>query len=113
LSVLGSRIGFPGTGNRGPAAPLRLVKLTQLMELTTGRAEIPIYANTTEAFARNASLTAVGVQPSALTGTRKIVEVIFSYRNRENDVTEKFFVRVDVSEEFPFLITKLSRYYDR
>jgi hypothetical protein len=29
------------------------------------------------------------------------------------DVTEKFFVRVDVTEEFPFLVTKMSPYYDR
>lgn len=71
-----------------------------------------IYANTAEAFARNASLAAVDVQPSALSGMRKIVEVIFSYVNRNTDVTEKFFVRVDVSEEFPFLATKLSPYYD-
>ena len=27
--------------------------------------------------------------------------------------TEKFFVRVDVTEEFPFLVTKMSPYYDR
>jgi hypothetical protein len=53
------------------------------------------------------------VRPSALSGTRKIVEVIFSYTNRETDVTEKFFVRVDVTEEFPFLHTKLSSYFDR
>ena len=46
-------------------------------------------------------------------GTRKIVEVIFSYTNRETDVTEKFFVCVDVTEEFPFLHTKLSPYYGR
>ena len=26
---------------------------------------------------------------------------------------EKFFVRVDVTEEFPFLVTRLSPYYDR
>jgi hypothetical protein len=29
------------------------------------------------------------------------------------DVTEKFFVRVDVTEEFPFLITKMSPDCDR
>ena len=29
------------------------------------------------------------------------------------DVDEKHFVRVDVSEEFPFLVTKMSPYYDR
>lgn len=27
--------------------------------------------------------------------------------------TAAFFVRVDVTEEFPFLVTKLSPYYDR
>ena len=72
-----------------------------------------IYARAAESFAANSSLTGLAVRPSPLSGTRKIVEVIFSYTNRETDVTEKFFVRVDVTEEFPFLHTKLSPYYDR
>ena len=72
-----------------------------------------IYANAAEAFARNASLTGVEVKASPLRGTRNIVEVIFWYRSRSTDVVEKFFVRVDVTEEFPFLVTKLSAYYDR
>ena len=73
----------------------------------------PIYARAAESFAANASLTGLEVRPSPLSGTRKIVEVIFSYTNRDTDVTEKFFVRVDVTEEFPFLHTKLSPYFDR
>jgi cyclic patellamide precursor peptide PatG len=72
-----------------------------------------IYARAAESFAGNSSLTALDVRTSPLSGTRKIVEVIFSYTNRGTDVTEKFFVRVDVTEEFPFLHTKLSPYYDR
>ncbi len=72
-----------------------------------------IYANAADAFARNASLTSVDVVPSPLSGTRRVVEVIFSYTNRTTDVTEKLFTRVDVTEEFPFLVTKLSPYYDR
>ena len=72
-----------------------------------------IYANAAEAFERNSSLTAVETRSSPLSGTRKIVEVIFAYTNRNTDVTEKFFVRVDVTEEFPFLVTKMSPYYDR
>lgn len=72
-----------------------------------------IYATAAEAFGRNSSLTAVEVRPSPLSGTRKIVDVIFSFTNRNTDVTEKFFVRVDVTEEFPFLVTKMSPYYDR
>ena len=72
-----------------------------------------IYAKTAEEFARDFSLTGVDVLPSPLSGTRKIVDVIFSYTNRNTDFTEKFYVRVDVTEEFPFLVTKLSPYYDR
>jgi hypothetical protein len=71
-----------------------------------------IYAQTAEAHADNASLTAVDVRPSRLSGVRKIVEVIFSYTNRQTDVTDKYFVRVDVTEEFPFLVTKLSPFYE-
>jgi hypothetical protein len=72
-----------------------------------------IYATAAEAFARNNSLTAVDVRPSPLSGTRRIMEVIFSFTNRQTDVIEKFFTRVDVTEEFPFLVTKMSPYYDR
>jgi len=72
-----------------------------------------IYASVADAFGRNAALTAVDVRPSTLSGVRNIVDVIFSYTNRNTDVTEKFFCRVDVTEEFPFLVTKLSPYYDR
>ena len=72
-----------------------------------------IYAIAADAFGRNSALTGVEVHPSRLSGARNIVDVIFSYTSRTNDVTEKFFVRVDVTEEFPFLVTKLSPYYDR
>jgi hypothetical protein len=72
-----------------------------------------IYAQTAEAHGRNSSLSRVEVRPSRLSGTRNIVDVIFSYTNRDTDVTEKHFVRVDVTEEFPFLVTKMSPYYER
>jgi hypothetical protein len=41
------------------------------------------------------------------------VQVIFTFTNRATDVDERYFVRVDVTEEFPFLVTKISPYYDR
>jgi hypothetical protein len=72
-----------------------------------------IYAAVADAFARNLSLTAVDVRPSPLSGVRRIVDVIFSFTNRATDVVEKQFLRVDVTEEFPFLVTKLSPYFDR
>jgi hypothetical protein len=72
-----------------------------------------IYASVADAFARNASLTGVDVQPSALSATRNVVDVIFTFTNRNTDVDEKYFARVDVTDEFPFLVTKLSPYYAR
>lgn len=72
-----------------------------------------IYAKAAEEYARDFSLTGVEARPSSLSSTRRIVEVIFSFTNRNTDFTEKFFVRVDVTEEFPFLVTKLSPYFDR
>ncbi|MGH7791315.1 MAG: hypothetical protein ACREOB_03265, partial [Thermodesulfobacteriota bacterium] len=54
-----------------------------------------IYAKAAESLAQNCSLTSVEVRPSALSGTRRIVDVIFTFTNRQTDVTEKFFVRVD------------------
>ena len=72
-----------------------------------------IYHTAADMLGRNAALTALEVRPSSLSGTRRIVDVIFTYTNRETDVAEKQFCRVDVTEEFPFLVTKLSPYYDR
>ncbi len=72
-----------------------------------------IYALATEAYGRDSALTAVEARPSRLSATRKVVDIIFAFTNRQTDVTEKYFVRVDVTEKFPFLVTKLSPYYDR
>jgi hypothetical protein len=72
-----------------------------------------IYAAVAEAHGRNESLTVVDVLPSPLSGTRKIVDVIFSFTNRSTDVVSKQSVSVDVSEEYPFLQKKLTPYLDR
>jgi PatG C-terminal len=60
----------------------------------------------------NYSFTAVEVRMSPLSGTRKIVDVIFSYENRANRATQKWFARVDVTEEFPFLVSPLQQYIE-
>lgn len=72
-----------------------------------------IYAKAAEAYRANAALTRVEVRPSRLSGVRTIVDVIFTFTNRQTGVTEQCFVRVDVSEAFPFLVTKLMPYYER
>jgi len=72
-----------------------------------------IYSTAADAFGRNAALTAVDVRPSPVNGARNVLDVIFSFTNRATDVVEKSFVRVDVTEQFPYLVTKMSPYYDR
>jgi hypothetical protein len=72
-----------------------------------------IYTQTADMFARDFSLTRLEVSPSNLAGTRKLVNVIFTYTNRKTDVEEKYRVRVDVTEKYPFLEKRLSPYFDR
>ncbi len=82
--------------------------LASRLSVGTDNSEVGVLATAAEAFGRNEALTAVTERPSSLSGVRSIVDVVFSYTNRNTDVTEKFFVRVDVTEEFPFLVTKMS-----
>jgi len=74
----------------------------------------PIHARTAEAHTRNLTLADVEVVPSRLSqGTREVVDVIFRYTNRDTGAMERYFVRVDVTEEFPFLISRLLPYFNR
>ena len=72
-----------------------------------------IYQTAAEKFAANSSLTAVEVRPSRLSGARNIVDVVFAYTDRRSDVTDKLFARVDVTEQFPFLVSRLAPYFER
>jgi PatG C-terminal len=72
-----------------------------------------IYATAAECYGREFSLTGVDARPSRLAGPRNVVDVVFSFTSRRTDVNEKYFVRVDVTEAFPFLVTKLAPYVDR
>jgi len=72
-----------------------------------------VYTAVAQAHARNRSLQSVSARPSRLSGPRSIVDVVFSFVDRATDVVDKQFARVDVSERYPFLVTKLSPYYDR
>jgi PatG C-terminal len=62
-----------------------------------------IYATAAECHGRELSLTGVDTRLSRLAGARNVVDVVLSFTHRRTDVTEKYFVRVDVTEEFPFL----------
>jgi len=67
-----------------------------------------IYGKAAEMKDSNSSLTGVEVRLSPLSGARKVVDVVFAYTHRQTDVTERFGVRVDVTEQYPFLVTPLS-----
>jgi Subtilase family/PatG C-terminal len=72
-----------------------------------------LFAHTASMYTRDFGLTSVEVMPSRLAGARRLVNVLLTYTNRNTDVTEKYYIRVDVSEKYPFLDKKLSTYYDR
>jgi hypothetical protein len=46
-------------------------------------------------------------------GQRPISHMLSSLRNRNTNFTETPYGRVDVTEEFSFLVTKMSPYFDR
>lgn len=72
-----------------------------------------IYANAASMHAEQSHLTSVEVIPSRLSGSRKLVDVVMAYTHRPTDVVTKFYVRVDVTEKYPFIDRKLSPFYDR
>jgi len=71
-----------------------------------------IYTKAAEEMQRDFSLTSVEARDSRIRGSRKIVSVVFSFTNK-NGTAERYFVRVDTTEQFPFLVTKMAPFYDR
>jgi hypothetical protein len=71
-----------------------------------------IYACTLDSYGRDLALTGIEVRPWRLSTARKVVELLFVFTHRKNQFVEKYSVRVDVTDLFPFLVSKISRYYD-
>lgn len=72
-----------------------------------------IYAHAAEKFAAAASLTGVDIIPSRLSGVRTLVNVVFTFTDRATGVDDKAAVKVDVTEEFPFLVGNLAPYIEK
>jgi hypothetical protein len=72
-----------------------------------------VYERAFEMHQNQWGLSSVDTLTSRLAGARRIVDVIFSFTHRQTDVIERHFTRVDVTDEFPFLVTKWSPYFDR
>ena len=71
-----------------------------------------IYARTANCFDRDLALTGLEVRPWRLSVARRIVEVVFAFTHRKNEFAEKYSTRVDVNDEFPFLVSKMAVYLD-
>jgi hypothetical protein len=72
-----------------------------------------LYGHAVEQYQMDSVLTAADAQPCPVSGARTVVDVVFSYTSRQTNFTEKSAVRVDVTDEFPFLVTGLTPCYDR
>jgi len=71
-----------------------------------------IYLKAADCYGRDLALTSIEGRSWRLSVTRKIVEVIFTFTHRKNEFVEKYAVRVDVNDEFPFLVSKIAPYFD-
>jgi hypothetical protein len=67
-----------------------------------------LYRLSSERFLAGYSLTAFETAPSRLSGARNMINVNLIFTNRETQVPERYSVRVDVTEEFPFLASPLT-----
>jgi hypothetical protein len=57
------------------------------------------------------TLTGVEAKPASVQGVRRIIDVIFRYRNRTTGEIIYSSCSVDVTGQFPFLVRPMSRYY--
>ena len=71
----------------------------------------PLYEKYSE-LSSTFDLIGIAVIPSRLSRDRRIVDPVFSFRERETAIVRKFFVRVDVNYLFPMIVTPLSEYVD-
>ncbi|HEX6750293.1 MAG TPA: hypothetical protein VF092_23570 [Longimicrobium sp.] len=76
---------------------------------------LDIYVTAAELFEepRPFQIASVSAQPSRLSGTRRIVDVIFSFNNTVSNEVRRYFARVDVTGLFPFLASPVQQYFDR
>lgn len=72
-----------------------------------------LYTEVANYYGKNFSLSAVRVNPSPLSGPRNLTEVVLEFRDRVTDNVEKRFVKVDVTDVFPFKQSKWAAYTER
>jgi hypothetical protein len=71
-----------------------------------------LYTKEIEMEQRGFTLNSVTAQPDSLSGTRRIQDVILLYASTSTTQVERYFTRIDVSGQFPFMVNDLAIYYD-
>lgn len=67
-----------------------------------------VYNLAADRFSAGYGLVSIETSPSRLSGTRRMVNVSFVFVHRQTNVPDRYSVRVDVTEEFPFLSSTLT-----
>lgn len=67
-----------------------------------------VYNLASDRFSAGYGLDSIETSPSRLSGARRMVNVSFVFVHRQTNVAERYSVRVDVTEEFPFLSSTLA-----
>lgn len=60
----------------------------------------------------NWALSGFNSRPSALTGGRRVVDVVLIFRSRVNDAVRKSFMRVDVTDLYPFMVSPIQPFLE-
>lgn len=72
-----------------------------------------IYNHTVKMNQEGYTLDRINVIPSRLSGVHKLVDPVFEFVDRTTGIRNKFYMRVDVTDKFPFIHAPLTQFFDR
>jgi hypothetical protein len=58
------------------------------------------------------ALAGVTARPSSMSGEREVMDVILTFRSRLNDAVRKLFMKVDVTDLYPFLVAPIQPFVE-
>jgi PatG C-terminal len=126
LNAIGlERAGKHGDGGEGPTPAVaevfaRILQSTDNAGLSPGDRALnflairypALYHTVATRFDSNFSLAEISTRKSEVGSPREIVDVIFTFRHRQTGFFERVSTRVDVTEEFPFVVTQVTPYIE-
>jgi hypothetical protein len=71
-----------------------------------------IFEVSTRAAAKSLMLASIDARPQIFSDGRRTVTVRFNYRGPGNGLTERYSCRVDVTEQFPFILSPMQQTFD-